>query len=138
MKDIKERKCQKCHSGDSFLRGMTWGVVIGGVLGIIFAPDKGEETRKKLKKLAYEYKGKGEDALLVVKDEAEKAGVKYRQYKEKADPYIESAREKISEIEKTIEKEKGPVMDKIQDFAETLEDEAKKIKKKYFKNVRKR
>lgn len=138
MKGIRERKCLGCHGGDTFFRGVTWGIVIGGILGLLFAPDRGEETRKKLKKLAKEYKVKGEDALVVAKNEAGKAKVKYQQYKQKADPYIESAKEKISEIEKTIEKEKGPVMDRIQDFAETLEDEAKKIKKRYFKGVRKR
>lgn len=134
MKD----KCPRCHGGDTFLKGAVWGVVVGGVLGMLFAPDRGEETRKKLKKLAKEYQEKGENALLIAKDGAKKAKVKYHQYKEKADPYIESAKEKVSEIEKKIEKEKGPVIDKIQDFAETLEDEAKKIKKKYFKGVRKR
>jgi gas vesicle protein len=135
---MKEHHCPKCHSGDTFLRGATWGFVIGGVLGLLFAPDKGEETRKRLKKLVKEYREKGEDALVIAKDEAEKAKVKYQEYKEKADPYIADAKEKISQIEKRIEEEKGPTMDKIQDFAETLEDEAKKIKKKYFKGVRKR
>lgn len=138
MKDIDRKRCPRCHSGDTFFKGAVWGIAIGGVLGILFAPDRGEETRKKLEKLVKKYKEKGGDALVVAKDEAEKAKIKYQQYKQKAEPYIESAKEKISEIEKTIEKEKGPVMDKIQDFAETLEDEAKKIKKKYFKGVRKR
>jgi gas vesicle protein len=135
---LKERPCKSCHHTDSFVKGVFWGTLIGGILGILFAPEKGEETRKKLKKLTAEYKGKGESALVVAKGEAEKAKVKYEQYKQKADPYIEAAREKISEIEKTIEREKGPTMDKIQDFADTLEDEAKKIKKKYFKGIRKR
>lgn len=138
MRDIEPRKHPKHHSGESFFRGMTWGIVIGGVLGLLFAPEKGEENRKKLKKLAEEYKGKGENALILAKKEVKKAGIKYRQYKKTADPYIESAKEKISEIEKTIEKEKGPALDKIQDLADTLEDEAKKIKKKYFKGTRKR
>jgi gas vesicle protein len=135
---LREGHCKHCQHGDSFVKGVFWGTVIGGVLGVLFAPEKGEETRNKLKKLTKEYREKGEDALVIAKDEAGKAKIKYQQYKQKADPYIEAAKEKISKIEKTIEKEKGPAMDKIQDFAETLEDEAKKIKKKYFKNVRKR
>jgi gas vesicle protein len=135
---LKEGHCRHCHHGDSFIKGVFWGTVIGGVLGVLFAPERGEETRKKLKKLTREYRERSGDAFVAAKDEAAKAKVKYQQYKQKADPYIEAAKEKISEIEKTIEREKGPTMDKIQDFAETLEDEAKKIKKRYFKGVRKR
>lgn len=138
MHNIHEKHCKHCHNGGSFMNGVVWGAIIGGVLGVLFAPEKGEETRKKVKKLIREYKDKGEDYVEIAKIEAGKAKYKYDEYKEKAEPYIEAAKEKISEIEKTIEREKGPVKDKIEDFAETLEDEAKKIKKKYFKNVRKR
>lgn len=40
------------------------GVVIGGALGILFAPDKGSKTRKKLM-------SKGSDMKEVIKDKLE-------------------------------------------------------------------
>lgn len=36
------------------------GLIIGGILGILYAPAKGEETRKVLKKLLEEWAKKGE------------------------------------------------------------------------------
>ena len=54
------------------------GLAIGGVLGVLFAPGKGSDTRKKISDagngLADKVKdtiGKGKDALLGLKDEAE-------------------------------------------------------------------
>ncbi len=34
-----------------FIEGVVFGAVIGGLLGVLFAPRSGAETRKKLKKL---------------------------------------------------------------------------------------
>ncbi len=51
------------------------GVVAGAVLGILFAPDKGSETRKKISK-------KGKDVADDLKDKFEKVKEKFNEIKE--------------------------------------------------------
>ena len=48
-------------SNSKLLIGFLAGAAIGGVLGVLFAPDKGEETRKKIVK-------KGNDVSDSLKD----------------------------------------------------------------------
>lgn len=122
----------------SFSRGFFWGAVIGGILGILFAPDKGENTRKKLKKTAEEYQDKGKKALEKAKIEMESAREKYEEIKIKTEPIIEKAREKMVDIKEIVEEKKDPILDTLGDFAENIEDGAKKIKKRYFSGVRKK
>ena len=61
--NCKSPRCS-CHKkGGSFAEGLVWGTLVGGVLGILFAPDKGDETRKKIKKTAKEYEEKGKETF---------------------------------------------------------------------------
>ena len=53
-----------------FLSGLLIGAGIGAILGILFAPDKGSETRKKLTR-------KGEDLADNIKDLKAKIAEKY-------------------------------------------------------------
>jgi gas vesicle protein len=57
------------------LTAVAAGVVAGAVLGILFAPDKGSETRKKIRK-------KGEDVADELKDKFEKVKEKFNELKE--------------------------------------------------------
>ena len=56
------------NSRDSlaFVSGVVLGAAIGGILGVLFAPESGEDTRKKLAK-------KGKKALKDLKEEANEA-----------------------------------------------------------------
>jgi gas vesicle protein len=49
------------------------GVAAGTVLGVLIAPDKGEESRKKVKKTAEDCIGKVKEKLSKRKEEAEPA-----------------------------------------------------------------
>lgn len=53
----------------SFLAGIVGGVVVGAAIGMLFAPDKGEETRNKLVDTFEDIKQK-------VMDELDKRGIK--------------------------------------------------------------
>jgi gas vesicle protein len=48
-------------SNSKLLIGFLFGAAVGGVMGVLFAPDKGEETRKKIAR-------KGNDVSDAVKD----------------------------------------------------------------------
>lgn len=61
-------------SGKTVL-GLLAGVAAGATLGILFAPDKGTETRKKISKVGEDYlnnlKSKVEDILVAATNEIE-------------------------------------------------------------------
>jgi gas vesicle protein len=52
--------------GDSFVKGLLFGGIIGGVLGVLFAPKSGKETREELsvesEKLLNQFKSDIENA----------------------------------------------------------------------------
>ncbi len=115
----------------SFSKGFFWGAAIGALLGVIFAPDKGEETRKKIKKVAKEYEQKGEEVV-------EKAKEKYEEIKVKAEPFVEKTKEKINSVKNKIEENKEPFLNKIDEITDNIEEEIGKSRKRYFKGVKKR
>lgn len=74
------------------------GAAIGGALGILFAPDKGSETRRKISK-------KGQDLSDAVKDKFERIADKFRKeveaIKEQANEYSENGKSVIENLEKS-------------------------------------
>lgn len=44
---IEREKCAAKRIG--IVKGLAWGTLVGGIVGVLFAPDKGENTRKKAK-----------------------------------------------------------------------------------------
>ena len=52
-----------------FLFGLLTGIIIGGVLGLILAPESGEETRKKIQESTEKLKDAAEKIVNKVKKE---------------------------------------------------------------------
>ena len=86
------------NSNGKIIGALLLGAAIGGVLGIIFAPDKGSETRKKLvskgEDLTDGMKEKFNEFLEDVKKEAESV-------KDKANDFMENGKAKVAEKFKT-------------------------------------
>lgn len=77
-------------SNGKFLAGILMGVAAGAVLGILFAPEKGEDTRKKIKKRTSKM---GDDLKAKFDEMADSFKKKFNDIKEDADEMMEQARQ---------------------------------------------
>ncbi len=88
-------------SGSSFA-AFLFGGFIGMVLGILYAPRKGEETRKKLKDTINDIKEKSQDTIEKVKDTIEDV-------KDKAEELFQEGKEKVQEGKDMIDDAKEAI-----------------------------
>ena len=102
------------------LSNLLIGTAIGGVLGVLFAPDKGENTRKKLKAEA-----------LVAKDKLAETA---EEVKEKVTATVSSQKENL---ETQLESVMSNVSYKADDVITTLERKLSELKDKN-KNLQKK
>lgn len=79
--------------------GVLTGVAVGAILGILFAPDKGSETRKKIA-------GKGSDLADGLKDKLESllsgVGEKVENVKDQASNLYESGKNHMKDVKKEV------------------------------------
>jgi len=106
------------RAGD-FLKGLLIGGVIGAVVGILYAPKSGRETREEIGR-------KAEELMAKAKEEYEQALEKSRKTYETAVSRLkkleESAREKVGELETKA----GTMVEKGK---ESLEDNKSRLKR---------
>ncbi len=76
------------NSNGKILAAVAAGIAAGAVLGILFAPDKGSETRRKISEA-------GENLADNVKDKFSKGREKFNDMKEKIEHAV---REKVEQI----------------------------------------
>jgi len=62
--------CDCNNSGGSFMGGMLIGVLVGGALGLLYAPQSGKETRKFIRDKALDVKDKVVEGIDTAKEEA--------------------------------------------------------------------
>ena len=81
------------------LVGLFAGVAIGATLGILFAPDKGTETRKKIKDKSDDYKQKATDKYGDIVDAAQQkydtVRSKFNELTGRAENAVNGASEKV-------------------------------------------
>ena len=89
------------------LTGIIAGLTAGAILGILFAPEKGADIRKKIAKksgnLTDKYKSKFDDLL-------DKLGKKYNVSTEQAEELISKGKEKIEDMKKDTRDAKNTVL----------------------------
>ena len=91
-------------SSGKVLLGLLAGVAAGALLGVLFAPEKGSETRKKISK-------KGEDYADVLKEKfnefLESISEKFEKVKDDVTGYAENGKAKPEDTEKNVKTAAG-------------------------------
>lgn len=82
------------ENGKGEFWAFTAGLLAGGVIALLYAPDKGEETRKRIRDTAEETYHKGEEIYGKGKIEAEKI---YHDGREKAEKVYSDGRARVEE-----------------------------------------
>lgn len=105
------------------LLGIISGIAVGTIAGILFAPDKGEKTRKKIAVKAKEVKNELDDDLDAL---SEKATEKYEELKTSGKELIAKTKEEIIKVKKEISNNTDDLVSKSK---EELREELSKLKK---------
>lgn len=116
-----ERMVKKMSDDSSFFRGFFFGVLGGAVLGILFAPDEGKETRRKIAEKGKEAKGKAEELAHDVEKEL--------------GPLVKETSERIREVSEQVQEASGPVKESTKDKLSELEKELAQTRKRFFKGT---
>lgn len=82
--------------------GLLAGAAIGSLMGVLFAPEKGSDTRKRVRRTA---EGLKDDAIEEYELLAEKAKQGLNRLKEEYDKYRAQAKVKATEVVEDIENE---------------------------------
>lgn len=102
-------QCKNCgqHHNEfgSFVNGAIWGALVGAVLGMLYAPEKGTDSRKKLQKSLDDLSEKGKEL--------------YDETKDLASDFKVAAKPLISELEKNIK----PVLEKAKNSSQSVQEQ---------------
>ena len=105
--------CDRCRTAGAGLAAFLLGAVVGAAAGLLYAPAKGETTRKKLKRWANNTYEDNKEYLL---DHAQ-------DLKDKVKGHLEDAREKLNEGKEKVAKEFNRRKDEV--VAKFKKDEEK-------------
>jgi len=106
------------------LLGVLAGVATGALIGVLFAPDKGSVTRKKISKKSDDYadalKEKFDEFLDNISDKVEDV---------RGADYVEDLKDRFNEFLENITEKFEEVKDDVSDFAEPKHSKSKESKK---------
>lgn len=113
------------------LSGLLVGGAIGGILGILFAPDKGENTRRRISEEAISAKNKMAETAEELK---EKVAATYSNQKDNLETQLESVMSNVSykaeDVITTLERKLKDLKEKNKDLQKaTVEDLKQEFKK---------
>ncbi len=113
------------------LASLIIGLSAGFILGILFAPKPGSETRKEIKEKSEELMKKSKDGLDKfvgrTKEYVDKSKVKLAELKSRGEDFIEKNKGRIVDVSKVIGSEAKKASKKIKKVMEEGKDTAKKV-----------
>jgi len=112
---------------DSHSSNFLLGVGIGAVLGVLFAPRPGKETRERLKKVSEEALEKGKESLGEVQEG-------YEEVKEKVEPAVQEVIKKVSPYLEAVAELSEPYRNELAEEIKSLVED--KVGKQNIKKVK--
>ena len=96
-----------------FISGATWGGITGVIVGLLFAPKKGEETRKDVKESLDKVKAEADKHSDKIEGAKQTICTKANELKEKAQETIQKIKDKKKE---TLEEEVDEISDQVEEI----------------------
>jgi gas vesicle protein len=93
--------------------GILAGAAVGALLGVLFAPDKGSKTRRKLYR-------KGEDMVDDLKDKAHDLAEKANELSRKASKLVDKVNEKVQTVKHEAETAAGNARSKFTEMKDKM------------------
>jgi gas vesicle protein len=128
-------ECCKNNKEKQFVAGALIGAALGAVMGVLFAPSSGEDTRKKIKQTAKDTYNLSKEKISEVGDdlvEMKDKGLKtLRQVESRLRPVIERMEDGAEDVKDEF-KEKIDAL--AGEFNHKISEGKKSIKKNVFKN----
>ena len=115
-----------------FLGGMALGVLVGGALALIFAPQSGEETRTQLRDTSIQLKERATTVADQVKEQAGTVQTQAQdalgQVRERAQTLTETAREQVQGVAARTQEAAGAIGEEARQTAATASEQAQGLR----------